>query len=296
MRYFIIDDDMVSRSMLKSIIVEQRLGIVVGESDGSLKKLEQVHTLSPDLVLIDLLMPEMDGIEMIRQLKTEGFQGQFVMLSQVVNKEMVGEAYQAGVEFFIHKPINRIEVENVLRQTIEKIQLKQSLMTIRDTLSYIGSPSPQKVGRSLKEVVLSILQDMGIAGENGSTDILNIMRVLTEQRSDAALPPLKQLYEMVARKMGVADSELPKEVKAIEQRIRRSITVAIEHLASLGAVDYTIHEFEYYAPRFFDFQEISTRMKQIQNEETPSRPVKVQVKKFLLMLYKETIEQQNKFL
>ncbi|WP_339252454.1 response regulator [Sporosarcina sp. FSL W8-0480] len=293
MRYFIIDDDMVSRSMLKSIIVEQRLGIVVGESDGSLKTLGQVHTLSPDLVLIDLLMPEMDGIEMIRQLKEQGFQGQFVMLSQVVNKEMVGEAYQTGVEFFIHKPINRIEVENVLRQTIEKIQLKQSLMTIRDTLSYIGSPSPQNIGRSLKEVVHSILQDMGIAGENGSTDILNIMKVLTEQRSDAALPPLKQLYEMVARKMGVADSELPKEVKAMEQRIRRTITVAIEHLASLGAVDYTIHEFEYYAPRFFDFQEISMRMKQIQNDEAPSRPVKVQIKKFLLMLYKETIEQQK---
>ncbi|MDW0118313.1 response regulator [Sporosarcina thermotolerans] len=296
MRYFIIDDDKVSRSMLKSIIVEQRLGIVVGESDGSLKTLEQVHTLSPNLVLIDLLMPEMDGIEMIRQLKAQGFRGQFVMLSQVVNKEMVGEAYQAGVEFFIHKPINRIEVENVLRQTIEKIQLMQSLVTIRDTLSYIGSPSPQKVGRSLKEVVLSILQDMGIAGENGSADMLNIMEVLTEQRSDAAIPPLKQLYEMVARKMGVAESELPKEVKAMEQRIRRSITVAIDHLASLGAVDYTIHEFEYYAPRFFDFQEISTRMKQIQNEETPNRPVKVQVKKFLLMLYKETIEQQNNFL
>ncbi|MDN4606305.1 response regulator [Sporosarcina highlanderae] len=295
MRYFIIDDDNVSRSMLKSIIVDQGLGIVVGEADGGLKTIEQVHTLIPNIVLIDLLMPEMDGIEMVRQLKTEGFQGQFVMLSQVVNKEMVGEAYLAGVDFFIHKPINRIEVESVLRRTVEKEQLMQSLVTIRDSLAVIGSPLLEKTPRTLKEVVLSVLRDMGIAGENGSRDLLYIIEVLTEQRNVDSLPPLKELYELAARKMGTVERDLPKEVKAIEQRIRRAISVAIDHLASLGAVDYTIHEFEYYAPRFFDFQEITMRMRQIQNEETPTRPVKIQVKKFLLMLYKETVEQQKNF-
>ncbi|WP_336823266.1 response regulator [Sporosarcina sp. USHLN248] len=296
MRYFIIDDDNVSRSMLKSIIADRELGMVIGESDGGLKTIEQVHALGPDIVLIDLLMPEVDGIEMIRQLKEIGFQGQFVMLSQVVNKEMVGEAYQAGVEFFIHKPINRIEVENVLQRMTEKAQLMQSLVTIRDSLAHIGAETPKTTPRSLKEIVLSVLRDMGIASENGSKDLLYIMEVLTEQPSVVSIPPLKQLYEMAARKMGVAEAELPKEVKAMEQRIRRAISAAIDHLASLGAVDYTIHEFEYYAPRFFDFQEITARMKQIQKEELPSRPAKVHIKKFLLMLYKETIEQHKNFL
>jgi two-component system response regulator YcbB len=291
MRYFIIDDDNVCRSMLKSIIIEQGLGMVIGESDGGLKAMEQVHALAPNLILVDLLMPEIDGIDIVRQLKAQGFQGQFVMLSQVVNKEMVGEAYEAGVEFFIHKPINRIEVESVLRRTVEKEQLIQSLVTIRDSLSHIGAVTSQKTARSLKDIVLSVLRDMGIASENGSKDMVHIMEVLTEQPSVVSLPPLKELYEMAARKMGVAESELPKEVKAMEQRIRRAISAAIDHLASLGAVDYTIHEFEYYAPRFFDFQEITARMKQIQKEDSSPRPAKVHVKKFLLMLYKETTEQ-----
>ena len=56
------------------------------------------------------------------------------MISQVVNKEMVAEAYEKGVEFFIHKPINKIEVEMVLRKTEEQYRLKNSIQAIRQSL------------------------------------------------------------------------------------------------------------------------------------------------------------------
>ena len=50
--------------------------------------------------------------------------------------------------------------------------------------------------------------------------------------------------------------DIKKESKSIEQRIRRTILAAINNLASLGSIDYTNPEFEYYAPRYFEFQEI----------------------------------------
>ena len=50
----------------------------------------------------------------------------------------------------------------------------------------------------------------------------------------------------------------------MEQRIRRTILTAMNNLASLGSIDYTNPEFEYYAPRYFDFQEIRNQMIQIQ--------------------------------
>ena len=58
------------------------------------------------------------------------------MISQVVNKEMVGEAYEKGVEFFIHKPINRIEVKSILAKTAEQFRLKDSIMAIRESLAH----------------------------------------------------------------------------------------------------------------------------------------------------------------
>lgn len=293
MRYFIVDDDKASRLMLKNILEGQELGMVIGEADSGVKAIPQILSLTPDLVLIDLLMPDLDGIETIQQLKSQGFNGQFIMLSQVVSKEMVGEAYQVGVEFFIHKPINQIEVQSVLRRTAEQLRLKNSLTTIRESLALIGTLEQPKVKRTIKEIVLAKLHDMGIIGESGSRDIVTIVEVLAEQNA-AQLPPLKELYEAALHKMGVQAKEIPKESKAMEQRIRRSILTAMDHLASLGAVDYTISEFEYYAPRFFDFQEITQRMKQIQEESFGMKAVKVNSKKFLQVLYIETMEEQKK--
>ncbi|PIC57535.1 histidine kinase [Sporosarcina sp. P12(2017)] len=291
MRYFIVDDDKASRVMLKNILVEQE-GIVIGEADSGVKAIPQILSLAPDVVLIDLLMPELDGIETIQQLKSQGYCGQFIMLSQVVNKEMVGEAYQVGVEFFIHKPINQIEVQSIVRRTAEQLRLKNSLLTIRESLAQFGSVEQPKVQQSVKDIVLKKLHDMGIFSDSASRDIVAIMEVLNEQRA-VQLPPLKGLYESALTKLGVPDGDISKESKAMEQRIRRSILTAMEHLASLGAVDYTIDEFEYYAPRFFDFQEISMRMKQIQEESFDIRPVKVNSKKFLHVLYMETMEERK---
>ena len=110
---------------------------------------------------------------------------------------------------------------------------------------------------------------MGIFSDSASRDIVAIMEVLNEQRA-IQLPPIKELYEAALTKLGVPEGDISKESKAMEQRIRRSILTAMEHLASLGAVDYKIDEFENYAPCFFDFQEISLRMKQIQEENMKS--------------------------
>ncbi|PID14734.1 histidine kinase [Sporosarcina sp. P34] len=291
MRYFIVDDDKASRVMLKNILTEAE-GMVIGEADSGVKAIPQILSLAPDVVLIDLLMPELDGIETIQQLKTEGYSGQFIMLSQVVNKEMVGEAYQVGVEFFIHKPINQIEVQSIVRRTAEQLRLKNSLLTIRESLAQFASVEQPKVQQPVKDIVLKKLHDMGIYSDSASRDIIAIMEVLTEQRA-IQLPPLKGLYEDALTKLGVPDQDIQKESKAMEQRIRRAILTAMEHLASLGAVDYTIDEFEYYAPRFFDFQEISVRMKQIQEETLDNKPIKVNSKKFLHVLYMETVDKRK---
>jgi two-component system, response regulator YcbB len=279
--------------MLAQIITEGGLGTVIGEAESGKKSLPLILSSQPDFVLIDFLMPELDGIETIEQLQNEGFRGQFIMISQVVNKEMVGEAYERGVEFFIHKPINRIEVSSILKKTAEQLQLKNSLLQIRDSLVNLGPNTTRKTQRNVKETVLSILNDMGIVGEAGSDDIVSMIEILMENGDyNAQVPSLKELYEAAAKKMDAKNVE--KESKAIEQRIRRTIISAVNNLASLGSIDFTNPEFEYYAPRFFDFAEIRIRMKQIQeNDDTPMK-VKVNSKKFLQMLYREVVDKYNR--
>ena len=289
LRYFIVDDDPASRKMLANIILEGGTGDVIGEAENGVESLQPVLSIRPDVVLMDLLMPELDGIETMEQLKAHGFQGQFIMISQIINKDMVGEAYEKGVEYFIHKPINRIEVHNIVKKSAEQLRLKQSLLTIRESLAHMESAKPQKP-LTVKEAVLSILNELGVAAEAGSRDMVAIMEFLFG-RSNAAgsFPPLKELYEAAVTE----GKDVKKESKSIEQRVRRAIMAAMSNLATMGYIDYTKPAFEYYAPRYFDFQEIRLRMKELDEFEAQPSKVKVNIKKFLQVLYLETGEKLN---
>lgn len=294
LRYFIVDDDIASRKMLRQIISSSGFGLVIGEAESGIEASSLILSANPDFVLIDLLMPNLDGIETIKRLRNEGFQGNFIMISQVVNKEMVGEAYENDIEFFIHKPINRTEVTSILKKTAEQLRLKDSLLQIKESLAHISPTKRPKKRQNIKEIVISIFNDMGIVGETGSEDILLMIEILmAENEKSTPLPPLKDLYEAVAQISKVDKKEIRKEGKAIEQRVRRTLLTAVNNLASLGSIDYTNPEFEHYAPRYFDFQDIRARMKQIQEDDTKATKVKVNIRKFLQVLYLETRDRYN---
>jgi len=288
MRYFIVDDDRASRSMLTSIINEATLGTVIGEASNGQEAIPQILMTQPEFVLIDLLMPKLDGINTISHLRQNGYTGNIIMISQVTNKDLVAEAYQYGAEYFIHKPINKIEVESVLRKTEEQYRLKNSILAIRQSLSNFEQPNLMYRKKTTRDHVQTILNDMGIVAEIGSEDIIHIIEQLVlNQSKNSPLPPLKEIYENLAKMTKTTPDEISKETKAIEQRIRRTIFAAMINLSNLGIVDHTNSEFEYYAPRFFDFTEIRILMSQIEGNR--ERKVKVNIKKFIQVLFSEII-------
>ena len=67
------------------------------------------------------------------------------MISQIENKDMVGEAYQKGIEFFIHKPINRVEVEHVLSKVNEQWKYERYVSEIKQSLAKLDIAGPSSV-------------------------------------------------------------------------------------------------------------------------------------------------------
>lgn len=292
--FVIVDDDAVSRRMLQNIIENCRLGEVTGTADGGVEGVRIVLDEKPDIVLIDLLMPDLDGIETISQLKEQGFDGKFIMISQVVNKDMVGQAYQKGIDFFIHKPINRVEVESVLTKVSEQWKYERHIFEIKQSLAKIETVSftSGKKERTVRDTVKPILMDLGIVGEIGSKDMISIMEYLIDQRQAREFPPLKELYEAAVRPSQQSKSEVEKQSKAIEQRIRRTVTVALTNMASIGLTDYSNPKFEHYAPLYFDFQDVRLKMKAM-DEGIHSDRGRVNIKKFLHVLYMELLEKMK---
>ncbi|MDF2647526.1 MAG: response regulator receiver protein [Paenibacillus sp.] len=292
----IVDDDAVSRRMLQKIIEKGGLGEVVGTAGSGSEGEKVLLETTPDVVVIDLLMPDQDGIETIIRLKEQGYQGKYVMISQIENKEMIGKAYQAGVEFYIQKPINKIEVEAVLSKVNEQWNISRSLQEIKESLTklsllHTGTESIRKK-RGVREIMQPILMDMGIVGDTGSRDLMDIMEHLTRHHKAEGIPPLKELYETVSRCHKVKEADVEKEGKAVEQRIRRTIMTALTHIASIGLTDYSNPKFEHYAPLYFEFQDVRMKMKEIDENCKPEKG-KVNIKKFLQVLYLEVTDKMR---
>lgn len=302
MRFFIVDDDEAIRYMLAEIIEDYDLGEVIGEADnGSLIDSNLLTLKKVDILIIDLLMPIRDGIQTVRDLGSD-FDGKIIMLSQVENKELIGEAYSLGVEYYIIKPINRLEVIGVIQKVMERMQLQKSIYDIQKTLNILDfNKQKDKKENSHKNNSITtsgefLLTELGMIGESGSKDLLAMLEYLFENEKekpfDHEFPPLKDIFINIAKKKlgSYAKSEdIKKEVKASEQRVRRTIFQGLIHLASLGLTDYSNAKFEEYTTNFFDFTEIRKKMIELKNNVDPSiSNVRINTKKFVKVLYLES--------
>jgi len=294
-----VDDDAVSTRMLQNIIDESGFGHILGTAGGGVDGARLVAEANPDIVLIDLLMADQDGIETIIQLRGQGYSGKFVMISQVENKDMVGEAYRNGIEFFIRKPINWVEVESILQKVSERWKLDRYISEIKRSVAQLDplqpDSAPARKEKTVRDAVRQILTDLGIVGEIGSKDILTIMERLAEGKA-RDFPQLKELYESAAAVQAANSDarEIEKSCKAVEQRIRRTVNAALTNLASIGLTDYSHPKFEYYAPLYFDFQDVRLKMREMEDGGgVPSGKGKVNVKKFLQVLYLDALDKLN---
>lgn len=109
-RVMIVDDAAFMRMMLKDILSKNGFE-VVGEAENGAIAIEKFKELRPDLVTMDITMPEMDGISAVKKIKSLDGNARVVMCSAMGQQAMVIDAIQAGARDFIVKPF---QVERVL--------------------------------------------------------------------------------------------------------------------------------------------------------------------------------------
>ena len=116
-RVMVCDDAAFMRMMIKDILVKNGYEIAA-EAENGLKAVEQYPEAKPDLVLMDITMPEVDGIEAVRRIKTLDSNANIIMCSAMGQQAMVIEAIQAGAKDFIVKPLKADRVLEAVRKVI----------------------------------------------------------------------------------------------------------------------------------------------------------------------------------
>ena len=102
-RVLIADDAAFMRMMLKDILTKNGFE-VVGEASNGKEAVSKYEELKPDLVTLDITMPEMDGIQTLKQIMASDSLAKVIMCSAMGQQSMVIEAIQSGAKDFIVKP------------------------------------------------------------------------------------------------------------------------------------------------------------------------------------------------
>lgn len=110
-RIVIADDSATTRHMLKLIVESAGHEVVAAVGDG-LEALKAAHDLAPDLLMLDLLMPSLDGVEVLTRLGAE--RPRVVMLSSVTSVEKIQAARAAGLNYYVLKPFTQEKVLEVV--------------------------------------------------------------------------------------------------------------------------------------------------------------------------------------
>ncbi len=113
----IVDDAAFMRMMIKDILTKNGFE-VLGEAENGAKAIEKYKELSPDLVIMDITMPEVDGIEAVKAIKSTNPEAKIIMCSAMGQQGMVIEAIQAGAKDFIVKPFQADRVVEAVKKAL----------------------------------------------------------------------------------------------------------------------------------------------------------------------------------
>jgi len=250
MNYYIVDDNIAVVKILQNVLRVRGLGEVTGSSTDPESAVGEILRLRPDVVLVDLLMSGIDGVTLVSEIKRKNPHTSFVMISKVTDKKMVQSAYEAGVEFFINKPINVIEVERVLRGLEEKIHMRKIMSSIKELFPEDRSaPTEEKPVPSDNNQISVFLGMLGMLGEKGARDIQRMAQYMLK----TGMPFDRAVLEAAAAETGDT-------TRNIEQRARRAIKKGLTNAANAAIDDYTGDIVDGYATYVFDFKTLKEEM------------------------------------
>jgi two-component system, NarL family, response regulator LiaR len=204
-RVLIADDHAVVRQGLRTFLEVQDDIEVVGEASDGREALAMIEALAPDVVVMDLLMPRLSGIEATRQIRELRPATKVIVLTSFLDDEKVFAAVRAGAAGYLLKDVRPQELGEAIRTVSrgEALLHPAAAAKLMQEFAQENRPSPRQGlterelevlrliarGRSNKEIAL----DLGVAEKTAKTHVSNILQKLNlADRTQAALYAVRE--------------------------------------------------------------------------------------------------------
>lgn len=165
-KVLIVDDHTVVRDGLTTILEREKDFTVVGEAKNGLEAVDRARELRPDVILMDLRMPELDGVEAMRHIAAENSEVKFIVLTTYDSDEYIFHAIEAGAKGYLLKDASRDDLFNAVRAVHRGESLIQPGVAAK-VLDRFAQLSRQTTGAEvLSEREMEVLQLMAEGAAN----------------------------------------------------------------------------------------------------------------------------------
>lgn len=237
MEVVIVEDHEQMRKMLMELVESDDSMEVAGVAEDGAEACELIRKLEPDVVLLDLIMPVLDGLGVLEQMRNTRFSERtpkFIVVSAVSEENMVGEAFRLGASYYVIKPF----VPEVLISRMKAVMNteKKEFCQIRRISPYEDILSVER--REMESKIAEILHKVGVPAHIRGYIYLKEAILLALMDVEMIQSVTRKLYPAIAEKFETTGS-----------RVERSIRHAIESAWDRGEAGekeelfgYTIHK------------------------------------------------------
>lgn len=223
----IVDDNPMILNTLDEVISSEAGLSVIGRADNGKDAIDMIKDTQPDVVLLDLVMPQMDGITVVENIKKKTSMLKnpaFIILSAVGGEQMTEEAFQAGANYFLMKPFDKDILVNKIRR-IGKRPVRPVPGKVLEAPLKAATPEEAAMNREeymkehLETDITKMLHELGIPAHTKGYQYLRdaISMVVRDREMMEAVT--KILYPEIAKKNYTSSSR-------VERAIRHAIEVA----------------------------------------------------------------------
>ncbi len=230
MQIVISDDNKDFCDILSEYLNKQEDMEVVGVAHNGREACSMIQTKEPDVVILDVIMPHLDGIGVLEKINTINLKKRpvFIMLSAVGQDKITQKALNLGAEYYIIKPF---DMETLIKRIR---QLKSNTQVIKNSSHSSSLPQVTSSGETeyklsalgLEKEVTSVIHEIGIPAHIKGYQYLRDAIIMAINDMDILNSITKQLYPNIAKKYNTTPS-----------RVERAIRHAIEVAWSRGKMD-----------------------------------------------------------
>lgn len=208
-KILVVDDSQEVREKLSAMLKEMPEVDLIGTAANGMCAIDMIASKKPDLVLLDIIMPQLDGFGVMEYLVEHNIMPEVIVISALTQENFIFRALNLGAKYYIAKPFESESIKGRIRDVI----------SLKKGISPVSINKEIRTSTSIDEKISSVFISIGIPAHIKGYHFLREAVKMVVENPDSINRITKELYPGIARKFTTSSSK-------VERAIRHAIEVA----------------------------------------------------------------------